>query len=107
MELSCILSLYLVMAPFGAHSYAQQETFTGTCDTHQTVLRIQEHGILHLEHNFLVYDIPLPTDVDKAWFNYKFGDEYAWLGNCSPAAYPYDGTFCRKIMTRITVAGGL
>jgi hypothetical protein len=88
----------------GVTSFAQEIRFTGTCDTHRTSLVI-EQGNLLIDHDFTRYHITLPQNVDHAWLVYRFGDEYAWLGNCHPLQHPFDDTFCRGIMTKILAIG--
>jgi hypothetical protein len=105
LELACILTMYIVVPPLGVQAYTQQQSLSGTCDTHDTKVRIEDHGVLHITNNYLEYRIPLPTKLDKFWLAYKFGDEYAWVGNCSPAMHPYDDTYCRGVMTKIQAVG--
>jgi hypothetical protein len=105
MELSCLLSLYLVLYPLGVQSHAMMQAFSGPCNVEHLTVRIEEQGVLHIEHNFLMYDIALPEKVDAMWLTYKLGDEHAYGGNCNPSYHPYDDTFCRTIMTKIKLIG--
>lgn len=94
-----------MLAPLGVPSYAQQESFSGSCPINHTTIRIEEHGVLRIENDYREYQIPLPTDIDRAWLSYRLGDDTAYLGNCSSAYYPYDDTFCEMITTRIGLIG--
>ena len=105
MELNCLLTVYLILAPLGVPSVSAQQTLTGTCDTKMMSVRVVEHGILQIENDYREYQIPLPTDMDTVWLQYKFGDEYAYFGNCTPSAHPFKDDYCRKVMTRIGLIG--
>jgi hypothetical protein len=84
---------------------SSQQTLRGTCDTKSISIDLVEHGILRIENDYREYKIVLPKDQDSVWLSYRFGDEYAWIGNCSGAAYPYEDSFCQRIMTKISSIG--
>ncbi len=105
MELNCLLTLYLILAPLGVPSHSAQQTLSGTCDTKSISINIVANGILRIENDYREYQIVLPARVDKLWLTYKLGDEYAYAGNCPASAHPYADSFCQRIMTRIGLIG--
>jgi hypothetical protein len=107
MELSCILSLFLLLRPYEVPSEVMQVSFKGNCNmaVAETTVRIERHGILHIENDYKEYLIPLPTNKDKIWLQYKLGDHLAYLGNCHYSAHPFDDDFCKTIMVQIGLIG--
>ena len=105
MELSCLLSMYLVLAPVGVVSKIQRITVMGTCSVSELTVVIKDPGVLHIISDYREYKIKLPVRLDQTWLTYRLGEQEAWIGNCSPYFHPFNDMFCVSIMTRISGIG--
>jgi len=99
-ELSCLLTMILVLLPMGSGSRFEQQQLSGSCESPDMSFVITKKNYLVVDQAWSRYMIPLPPREDRVRLTYRLGHEYAYLGSCAAGLRPYHyrDTTCQAVM---------